>query len=192
MKNRLITALFVLLLTPGLLFAARPSISAQEQALTAIDQKLDETNAKIDALTDKVSALADSVDRQFSTGTYISARLNPWTQLFPSELGGVGSEYAKTACTSFCWANWADQSESCNEVCSAAATGELSDCSADASASLAEKHGFISACAYGGMIPSAPVNECTDTNAPATVCLAYTREVMRVLYDLVIRYERGH
>ena len=36
MKNKLITALFVLLLTPGLLFAARPSVSAQEQALNIL------------------------------------------------------------------------------------------------------------------------------------------------------------
>lgn len=33
MKNKLIPALVVLLLTPGLLFAARPSVSAQQQAL---------------------------------------------------------------------------------------------------------------------------------------------------------------
>jgi hypothetical protein len=191
MKNKFIPALFVLLLTPGLLFAARPSVSAQEQALTAIDQKLDETLAKIEALTDKLSALANSVDRQFSTGTYISARMNPWLQLFPSELGSTDAESAKSACISFCGANWADQADSCNEVCAAAATGELSDCSADASASLAEKHGFKSACEYGGLIPTAPVAECrADGDDP--ICLAYTREVMRVLYDLVIRYERGH
>ena len=36
MRNKLITALFVLLLTPGLLFAARPSVSAQEQALNIL------------------------------------------------------------------------------------------------------------------------------------------------------------
>ena len=36
MKNKLIPALVVLLLTPGLLFAARPSVSAQEQALNIL------------------------------------------------------------------------------------------------------------------------------------------------------------
>lgn len=36
MNNKLIPALFVLLLTPGLLFAARPSVSAQEQALNIL------------------------------------------------------------------------------------------------------------------------------------------------------------
>jgi len=36
MKNKLIPALFVLLLTPGLLYAARPSVSAQEQALNIL------------------------------------------------------------------------------------------------------------------------------------------------------------
>ena len=36
MNNKLITALCVLLLTPGLLFAARPSVSAQEQALNIL------------------------------------------------------------------------------------------------------------------------------------------------------------
>ena len=36
MKNKLIPALFVLLLTPGLLYAARPSVSNQEQALNIL------------------------------------------------------------------------------------------------------------------------------------------------------------
>ena len=36
MNNKLITALFVLLLTPGLLFAARPSVSSQEQVLNTL------------------------------------------------------------------------------------------------------------------------------------------------------------
>lgn len=40
MKNSLIPALFVLLLTPGLLFAARPSVSAQEQALNILVDSL--------------------------------------------------------------------------------------------------------------------------------------------------------
>jgi hypothetical protein len=191
MKKKLITALFVLLLTPGLLSAARPSVSDQEQALTAIDQKLDETLAKIDTLTDKVSALADSVDRQFSTGTYISGRSAPWPQLFPALLGGTDPESAKQACTAFCRANWSDQNDSCNEVCAAAATGELSDCSVDASASLEEKHSFSASCGYGRLIPAAPVTQCiADWDDP--VCLAYTREVMRLLHDEEVRYARGH
>lgn len=36
MKNKLIPALIVLLLAPGLLFAARPSVSSQEQALNIL------------------------------------------------------------------------------------------------------------------------------------------------------------
>lgn len=36
MNKKLITALFVLLLTPALLYAARPSVSAQEQALNIL------------------------------------------------------------------------------------------------------------------------------------------------------------
>ena len=184
MKKKFTSALFVLLLTPSLLFAASPTV-------TAIDQKLNETIIKIDALTAKLSALADSVDNQFSTGTYISRRSNPWPQLFPSVLGGTDRESGEQACTSFCSANWADQVDSCNEICEAAATGELSDCTTDASASLTEKHGFRAACGYGKLIITAPVDQCSaDVDDPT--CLAYTRKVMKLLHTEVIRYERGH
>jgi hypothetical protein len=62
------------------------------------------------------------------------------------------AEESKQLCTSFCQREWSDQADSCNEVCAAAATGELSDCSADASASKEEKWGFWSACSFGGAL----------------------------------------
>jgi hypothetical protein len=171
MKNKLIPALFVLLLTPGLLFAAKP---------------IDETLVKINALDAKLTALAKSVDRLFSTGTYISTRTNPWNQLFPSEFSTLDG-----ACASFCQANWGDQMDSCTQVCPAAATGELSDCSADRESTLTEAHGFIAACKYGFLLPTAPVSECrADRDDP--ICLAYTSEVMRVLYEIGRRYEHGY
>jgi hypothetical protein len=183
MKNRLITALFVLLLTPGLLFAARPSISAQEQALTAIDQKLDETLAKIDAIDQELSAHTSSVDWPYSSDcNFCDSRVNPewWNESRSSLFQSTDSESAKQICTTYCTANWSDQRDSCNEVCAAASTGELSDCSPDASASMMERFGFISSCAYGSYLGRSPGLLC-QADPAAPICRSFADTVHRTL-----------
>jgi hypothetical protein len=179
MKNKLIPALIVLLLTPGLLFAARPSVSSQEQALIAIDQKLDETLAKIDAIDEKLSAFTSSVEWPYSSDCYFCDRVGArWRDQFRSTFY-LGDTPIQT-CISYCSSNWSDQKDSCDEVCKAAVTGELSDCTADASATLEEKVGFRSSCSFGALIPLAPVTECQADPADPK-CQSYADDVIRTL-----------
>jgi hypothetical protein len=52
-------------------------------------------------------------------------------------------------CDTFTQREWSDAADTCNQVCVAAATGELSDCTADADASIEEKSAFWGCCSFG-------------------------------------------
>ncbi len=73
-------------------------------------------------------------------------------------------------CDSLCQAKWSDQSDPCNQVCVAAATGELSDCIADADASAEEKWAFRSSCFYGWSLPV--IRSCSDQSRRQPVACA--------------------
>jgi hypothetical protein len=64
-------------------------------------------------------------------------------------LTAVDQEASALLCANFVQSRWSDYADSANQVCSAAATGELSDCTADADASLDEKAVYWSACEFG-------------------------------------------
>jgi hypothetical protein len=61
-------------------------------------------------------------------------------------------EHAAQLCSAYCTREYADSLDTCNEVCAAAATGVLTDCAPDASASKAEKNAFESNCSYGSAL----------------------------------------
>ena len=59
------------------------------------------------------------------------------------------AETAAEQCSGFVAQEWSDFADTANQVCVAAATGELSDCVADADASYDEKSVYWAACSFG-------------------------------------------
>ena len=63
--------------------------------------------------------------------------------------GAKDKETAAELCDTFTQREWSDNSDTCNQVCVAAATGEISDCTADADATPDEKNAFWGCCSFG-------------------------------------------
>lgn len=93
-------------------------------------------------------------------------------------------ETAAQACANFVQAEWPDFAEGANQVCVAAATGELSDCITDSDASADEKALYWSSCGFGrGLVNQGEscalnCNQITDTGGK-TACQRICKDTLK-------------